>query len=90
MLMASPAGVASLFVTRASPVLIEAVAGPALFGAKGVALLAALKHETGRMPALVAFLMCASGVTRFGFCPVFQGLVPEWGTQSFPVPRFSP
>jgi benzoate membrane transport protein len=83
------AGVATLFVTRASPVLIEAVAGLALIGALGSALSTALKDESERMPALLTFLFCASGVSVFGIGSAFWGLVLGWAMRSILVSRSS-
>jgi benzoate membrane transport protein len=69
------AGVATLLVTRASPILIEAVAGLALIGAFGTSILAAVQDETDRVPALMTFLVTASGLTVLGVGAAFWGLV---------------
>lgn len=68
------AGAATTLVTRASPILIEAVAGLALIPAFGSAMLAAVQDEADRIPALVTFLITASGLTVFGIGPAFWGL----------------
>ena len=56
----SPA-IAAVLVARSPPVLIEAVAGLALIGAFGGAMLNAVQDEDGRLPGLVTFLVTASG-----------------------------
>jgi benzoate membrane transport protein len=55
--------------------LIAAVAGLALFATIGNGLAAALRDENQREPALVTFLMTASGVTLSGVGSAFWGLV---------------
>jgi benzoate membrane transport protein len=69
------AGIATVLVTRASPILIEAVAGLALIGAFGTSILAAVQDETDRVPALMTFLVTASGLTVLGVGAAFWGLV---------------
>ena len=49
-LLAALAGVAAVLVARSPPVLIEAVAGLALIGAFGGAMLNAVQEEDGRCP----------------------------------------
>ena len=68
------AGVATLLVARSSPVLIEAVAGLALIGAFGTSILAAVHEEIDRVPALMTFLVTASGLTVLGIGAAFWGL----------------
>jgi benzoate membrane transport protein len=75
MLLAALAGVAALLVARAQPVLIEAVAGLALIGAFGGAMLNAVQDEGDRLPGLITFLVTASGLTFFGVGAAFWGLV---------------
>ena len=58
-LLAALAGVAAVLVARSPPVLIEAVAGLALIGAFGGAMLNAVQEEEGRLPGLVTFLTTA-------------------------------
>lgn len=72
---AALAGVAALLVARSPPVLIEAVAGLALIGAFGGAMLNAVQDEAERLPGLITFLVTASGLTFFGIGPAFWGLV---------------
>ncbi|MBD3881300.1 benzoate/H(+) symporter BenE family transporter [Phormidium tenue FACHB-886] len=55
--------------------LVLAIAGLALLGTIGNGLAAALIHEKEREPALVTFLVTASGVTLFGIGSAFWGLV---------------
>ena len=55
--------------------LVQAIAGLALLGTIGNGLAAALTHEREREPALVTFLVTASGVTLFGIGSAFWGLV---------------
>ncbi len=54
--------------------LVLAIAGLALFGTIGGGLAAALTKETEREPALVTFLVTASGVTLWGIGSAFWGL----------------
>lgn len=55
--------------------LIVAIAGLALLGTIGNGLAGALTNEREREPALIAFLMTASGVTLLGIGSAFWGLV---------------
>lgn len=55
--------------------LVLAIAGLALLGTIGNGLAAALIHEKEREPALVTFLITASGVTLLGIGSAFWGLV---------------
>jgi benzoate membrane transport protein len=55
--------------------LVLAVAGLALLGTIGNGLAVALTHEREREPALITFLVTASGVTLFGIGSAFWGLV---------------
>jgi benzoate membrane transport protein len=55
--------------------LVLVIAGLALFGTIGNGLAAALANEQEREPALVTFLVTASGVTLFGIGAAFWGLV---------------
>jgi benzoate membrane transport protein len=55
--------------------LVLVIAGLALFGTIGNGLAAALGNEREREPALVTFLVTASGVTLFGIGSAFWGLV---------------
>jgi len=55
--------------------LVLAVAGLALLGTIGNGLAAAMKDESQREPALVTFLVTASGLSLFGVGSAFWGLV---------------
>jgi benzoate membrane transport protein len=55
--------------------LVLAVAGLALLGTIGAGLAAALKDEVAREPALIAFLVTASGLTVGGIGSAFWGVV---------------
>ncbi|MGE0280728.1 MAG: benzoate/H(+) symporter BenE family transporter [Rhizobiaceae bacterium] len=57
------------------PTLIALVAGLALLGSLSNALAISLKDEGGRMPATVAFVVTASGLTLFGIGAAFWGLL---------------
>jgi len=74
-MLAALAGVAATLVARSPPVLIEAVAGLALIGAFGGAVLNAVQDEEGRLPGLTTFLVTASGLSLFGIGSAFWGLV---------------
>lgn len=55
--------------------LVLAIAGLALLGTIGNGLATALSHEKEREPALITFLVTASGMTLFGVGSAFWGLV---------------
>ncbi|OQW54560.1 benzoate/H(+) symporter BenE family transporter [Candidatus Raskinella chloraquaticus] len=74
-MLALIAGLAAATVTRAPPLLIEAVAGLALIGAFSNAALAALNDETVRLSAAITFLTTASGLSIAGIGSAFLGLV---------------
>ncbi len=67
----------------ASPkVLVLALAGLALLGTIGAGLAAAMKDETQREPALITFVVSASGLTLWGVGPAFWGVLAgalAWG-----------
>jgi len=69
------AGAATAFIAASPPILIEAVAGLALLGAFGSALLGAVSATEGREAALVTFLVTASGQGFFGVSGAFWGLL---------------
>jgi benzoate membrane transport protein len=69
------ANAATAFISASPPILIEAVAGLALLGAFGSALLGAVGAQQDREAAVVTFLVTASGVTFFGISGAFWGLV---------------
>jgi benzoate membrane transport protein len=69
------AGLAAAFITASPPLLIQAVAGLALFGSLAAALTAALTDETHRLSAIVTFITTASGIGLFGIGAAFWGLL---------------
>lgn len=69
------ATVAVALVMRSSPQLIEAAAGLALVGAFAGSMKAALDVEADRIPALVTFLVAASGLSWGGVGSAFWALV---------------
>jgi len=69
------AGAATAFIAASPPILIEAVAGLALLGAFGSALLGAVSAVEGREAALITFLVTASGQGFLGVSGAFWGLV---------------
>ncbi|OYD83348.1 benzoate/H(+) symporter BenE family transporter [Azospirillum brasilense] len=74
-LFAGLAGVTAVMVTRSPPILIEAVAGLALVGAFGSALMGAVQVEANRTAALVTLLVTASGLSFAGVGSAFWGLL---------------
>ena len=73
--LAFAASFATAFVAASPPLLIEAVAGLALLGALGSALVSAVSREEDRLAAMVTFVTAASGVAFFGIGAAFWGLV---------------
>lgn len=69
------AGVAVSFVLLAPQILITAVGGLALFGAFSGAVVKALEAPETREPAVVTFLVTASGVSFYGVSGAFWGLI---------------
>lgn len=69
------AGAATAFISAAPPVLIQAVAGLALLGALGSALLGAVSDLKDREAAIITFIVTASGLTFFGISGAFWGLL---------------
>ena len=69
------AGAATVFIAASPPILIEAVAGLALFGAFGGALMGAVSDPADREAATITFLVAASGVSWFGIGGAFWGLL---------------
>jgi benzoate membrane transport protein len=62
-------------VALAPAAVIPAVAGVALFAALGSAVQQAVADPSERMPAVVAFLIAASGVSFAGISAAFWALV---------------
>ena len=69
------AGLAAAFIAASPPLLIQCVAGLALFGSLAAALQGALAREDERLPAIVTFAVAASGTSFFGIAAPFWGLV---------------
>ncbi len=57
------------------PALVMAIAGLALFGTIANGLTVAMANEKQREPALITFLVTASGISLFGIGTAFWGLV---------------
>jgi benzoate membrane transport protein len=75
MLFGLGAAAATAFISAAPPILIQAVAGLALFGAFGGALMGAMAEAKDREAAVVTFVVTASGLSFFGVSSAFWGLV---------------
>jgi len=69
------AAAATAFLAASPPVLIEAVAGLALLGAFGSAMMAAMQDARARDAAVITFLVTASGISIGGISGAFWGLV---------------
>jgi benzoate membrane transport protein len=89
------AGAATAFISASPPILIEAVAGLALIGAFGSALMCAGAAAQDREAAVLTFLVTASGLTFFGISGAFWGLIAggamlaltRWRARATPVPQ---
>ncbi len=75
LLLAVLAGTAAAFVSMAPPLLIQAVAGLALFTSLAGALAVALSDESRRIAAVVTFATAASGMTVLGIGAAFWALI---------------
>ena len=69
------AGAATGLIAASPPILIEAIAGLALLGSLGGALVGAVNDAAGREAAMVTFLTTASGLSCFGIGGAFWGLL---------------
>ena len=69
------AGLAAALVVSSPPLLIQSVAGLALIGSFAGAMATALAEADHRVPAMITFLVSASGVSFFGIGAAFWGLV---------------
>lgn len=69
------AGAATALISVSPPILIEAVAGLALIGAFGSALMGSVSATRDREAAVLTFLVTASGLTFLGISGAFWGLV---------------
>ncbi len=75
LVLAGLAGYAAAFVAASPPVLIQTVAGLALFASLSGALARALADEADRLPAILTFVTAASGITLLGIGAAFWALV---------------
>lgn len=66
---------AAAFIAASPPLLIQAVAGLALFGSLAGALSTALARDDDRLPAILTFVTTASGLSVFGIGAAFWGLL---------------
>lgn len=73
------AGWATAFIGAAPPVLIQAVAGLALLGAFGGAVVGAVSDPEGREAAVITFVVTASGLAFYGISGAFWGLLAGGG-----------
>jgi benzoate membrane transport protein len=69
------AGLATSLVSASPPILIEAVAGLAMFGAFIAGVSTALEEPENRIVAIVTFLVVASGIVIVGIGSPFWGLL---------------
>lgn len=69
------ASLAAAFIAASPPLLIQAVAGLALFSSLAGSLAGALADEESRLPAILTFVATASGITIAGIGAPFWGLV---------------
>ncbi|MBY0335919.1 MAG: benzoate/H(+) symporter BenE family transporter [Acetobacteraceae bacterium] len=81
------AGAAAAFVAAAPPVLIQAVAGLALLTSLAGALSAALAVEETRLPAVLTFVVTASGLSVAGIGAAFWGLMAGVGLLALLRPK---
>lgn len=75
LLLGLGAAFAAAFIAASPPLLIQAVAGLALLGSLASALSGALDREADRLPAAIAFVTTASGVSFYGIGSAFWGLL---------------
>ena len=69
------AGAVVALIAASPKVLVLALAGLALLGTIGTGLAAAMKDDTQREPALITFVVSASGLTLWGVGPAFWGVM---------------
>ncbi|WP_232835983.1 benzoate/H(+) symporter BenE family transporter [Actinocorallia populi] len=75
LLLGLMSGLAVSFASTAPPLLIESVAGLALFAALAASLHAAVQDPDAREAAVIALVVSASGITVLGVGAPFWGLV---------------
>jgi benzoate membrane transport protein len=73
--LALSANLAAAFVIASPPLLIQAVAGLALFSSLAGALTTSLASEDERLPAILTFVTAASGITILGIGAAFWGVL---------------
>ena len=73
--LAISASFAATFIAASPPLLIQAVAGLALFSTLANSASAALAEEKDRLPAVLTFVTTASGLSFFGIGAAFWGLI---------------
>ncbi|WP_019646769.1 benzoate/H(+) symporter BenE family transporter [Novispirillum itersonii] len=66
---------AAALVSQSPPLLIQAVAGLALMNAFAGAAVAGFQEAEDRLPAVLTFLITASGLSLWGIGPAFWGLI---------------
>ena len=69
------AGAVVALIAALPKVLVLALAGLALLGTVGAGLAAAMQDERQREPALITFVVSASGLTLWGVGPAFWGVL---------------
>ena len=69
------AGAVVALIAAFPKVLVLALAGLALLGTIGAGLAGAMKDESQREPALITFVVSASGLTLWGVGPAFWGVL---------------
>lgn len=75
LVLGAGAGLAGALVTAAPPILIVAVAGLAVLGALITSVTTALEDAAHRIPAIVTFLVVASGIVILGVGSAFWGML---------------
>ncbi|MEO3782433.1 benzoate/H(+) symporter BenE family transporter [Actinocorallia sp. B10E7] len=75
LLLGLTSGLAVSFISTAPPLLIESVAGLALFAALASSLHAAVQDPDAREAAVIALVVSASGITALGIGAPFWGLL---------------
>lgn len=73
--LAPAANLAAAFIAASPPILIQAVAGLALFSSLASALAGAMRDENDRFPAIITFVVTASGIVVLGVGAAFWGIV---------------
>ncbi|GAA0964196.1 benzoate/H(+) symporter BenE family transporter [Actinocorallia libanotica] len=87
LLLGLTSGLAVSFVSTAPPLLIESVAGLALFAALASSLHAAVQDPGTRESAVIALAVSASGITALGIGAPFWGLLTGLAYHHLTRPR---